>query len=152
MLSSEDLIAAETQSNVLRGSILATIQSKLMAGSIGVLFELLGKLGDKAAINEAAAYLGTAVYQLYRRLYRHSGANEAYFSLDGADWELDAAVVDMKRSELRYARALRDLSEKKAAYPSMSEEAVREAFPGRCQSVTQVLHGADSRMADLAGK
>ena len=152
MLSSEDLLAAEKPSNVLRGSILATIQSKLMAGSIGVLFELLGKLGDKTAINEASAYLGTAIYQLYRRLYRHSGANEAYFSLDAADWELDAAVADMKRSELRYARALRELSEKKAAYPPMSEEAVTETFPGRCQSVAQVLHGADSRMVDLAGK
>ena len=152
MLSSEDLLAAEKPSNVLRGSILATIQSKLMAGSIGVLFELLGKLGDKTAINEASAYLGTAIYQLSRRLYRHSGANEAYFSLDAADWELDAAVADMKRSELRYARALRELSEKKAAYPPMSEEAVTETFPGRCQSVAQVLHGADSRMVDLAGK
>ena len=152
MLSSEDLLAAEKHSNVLRGSILATIQSKLMAGSIGVLFELLGKLGDKTAINEASAYLGTAVYQLYRRLYRHSGANETYFSLDAADWEMDAAAADMKRSELRYARALRELSEKKVAYPPMSEAAVTEAFPGRCQSVAQVLHGADSRMVDLAGK
>ena len=148
----ERLLAAEKPNNVLRGSILATIQSKLMAGSIGVLFELLGKLGDKTAINEAAAYLGTAVYQLYRRLYRHSGANESYFSLDDADWDLDAAAADMKRSELRYARALRELSEKKAAYPPMSESAVTEAFPGRCQSVAQVLHGADSRMSDFAGK
>ena len=152
MLSSEDLLAAENQGNVLRGSILATIQSKLIGGAVSVLFELLGKLGDKEAINDAAAYLGTAVYQLYRRLYRHSGSNEAYFALNAADWELDAAAADMKQSELRYARALRGLSEKKVGYPSMSEEAVKEAFPGRCQSVTQVLHGADSRMSALSGK
>ena len=69
-----------------------------------------------------------------------------------ADWDLDAAAADMKRSELRYARALRELSEKKTAYPPMSEEAVAEKFPGRCQSVTQVLHGADSRMAALMEK
>lgn len=152
MLSSEDILAAAEQSSVLRGSILATIQSKLIGGAVGVLFELLGKLGDKGAINEAAAYLGTAVYQLYRRLYRHSGSNEAYFALNAADWDMDAAAADMKRSELRYARALRELSEKKTAYPAMSEEAVAEAFPGRCQSVTQVLHGADSRMVALAEK
>ena len=152
MLSSEDLMAAEKQGNVLRGSILATIQSKLLGGSIGVLFELLGKLGDKEAINEAAFYLGTAVYQLYRRLYRHSGSNEAYFSLSAAEWDLDAAAVDMKQSEMRYARALRGLSEKKTAYPAMSEEAVSAAFPGRCQSVAQVLHGADSRMSALTEK
>ena len=147
MLSSEDLLAAENQSNVLRGSILATIQSKLLGGSISVLFELLGKLGDKGAINEAAAYLGTAVYQLYRRLYRHSGSNESYFALPAQDWELDAALVDMKCSEMRYARALGEMSEKDTAYPPMNESAVTEAFPGRCQSVTQVLHAADSRMS-----
>ena len=152
MLSSEDLLAAEKQGNVLRGSILATIQSKLLGGSIGVLFELLGKLGDKDAINEAASYLGTAVYQLYRRLYRHSGSNEAYFALNAAEWDMDAAAADMKQSEMRYARALRGLSEKKAAYPTMSEEAVTAAFPGRCQSVAQVLHGADSRMSALTEK
>ena len=152
MLSSEDLLAAEKQGNVLRGSILATIQSKLLGGSIGVLFELLGKLGDKDAINEAASYLGTAVYQLYRRLYRHSGSNEAYFALNAAEWDMDAAAADMKQSEMRYARALRGLSEKKAAYPAMSEEAVTAAFPGRCQSVAQVLHGADSRMSALTEK
>ena len=149
MLSSEDLLAAEDQSRVLRGSILATIQSKLIGGAVSVLFELLGKLEDKAAINEAAAYLGTAVYQLYRRLYRHSGANEAYFSLRSTDWELDAAAAGMKRSELHYARILRELSEGKADFPNMSSEAVAENFPGRCQSVTQVLHAADSRLADM---
>ena len=117
-----------------------------------LLFELLGKLGDKDAINDAAAYLGTAVYQMYRRLYRHSGSNEAYFALNAADWDLDAAAADMKRSELRYARALRGLSEKKTDYPAMSEEAVTAAFPGRCQSVAQVLHGADSRMSALTEK
>ena len=60
MLSEEDILSAADQGNVLRGSVMATLQSKLLAGAIGVLFDLLGKLNDKAAINEAAAYLGTA--------------------------------------------------------------------------------------------
>ena len=152
MLSSEDILAAAEQNSVLRGSILATIQSKLIGGAVSVLFELLGKLGDKSAINEAAAYLGTAVYQLYRRLYRHSGGNESYFALSAADWDMDAAAADMKSSELRYARALRSVSEKKTAYPAMNEEAVAEAFPGRSQSINQILHGADSRMVALTEK
>jgi len=152
MLSDQDLLNAADQGNILRGSVLATLQSKLLSGAQGVLFELLGKLNDKAAVNEAAAYLGTAVYQLYRRLYRAGEGNEAYFSVDPATYDLDAASADMKLSEARYARALRLLREQRAEFPDLSDSAVAAAFPGRCQSVTQVLHGADARISALTEK
>ena len=84
MLSEQEILSTADEGNVLQGSVLATLQSKLLSGAVGVLFGLLGKLGDKAAINAAAAYLGSAVYQLYRHLYRSAGANEAYFALDPA--------------------------------------------------------------------
>lgn len=151
-LSGEDMLAASETGSVLRGSILATLQSRLLGGASGVLFELLGKIEDKAAVNEAAAYLGTAVYQLYRHLYRAAGGNESYFSLDGATWSLGAAEADMKLSEARYARALRLARERKAEFPDLGDAAVAKSFPGRCQSVTQVLHGADARLSDLTGK
>ena len=58
MLTSEEVLNAAEPGNVLQGSVLATLQSKLLSGAIGVLFGLLGKLGDKRAINAAADYLG----------------------------------------------------------------------------------------------
>jgi len=152
MLPPEEIIAAADQGNVLRGSILATLQSKLLAGAEGVLFDLLGKLNDKNAINEAAAYLSTAVYQLYRRLYRAADENESYFSVDPATYELGAASADMKLSEARYARSLRLLRDGRTEFPDMSAEAVSKNYPGRCQSVTQVLHGADARISALTEK
>ena len=82
MLTEQDILDAAEPKSTLRGSVLATLQSKLLSGAVGVLFELLGKLGDKTVINAAAAHLGSAVYQLYRYLYRSSGANEGYFALD----------------------------------------------------------------------
>jgi transcriptional regulator with XRE-family HTH domain len=152
MLSEQDVLSAADTGSVLQGSILATLHSKLLAGAIGVLFELLGKLNDKSAVSAASAYLGTAVYQLYRRLYRAGGGNEAYFALDGATWEMDAASADMKLSEARYARALRLLRARHAVFPDLSDEAVAKSYPGRCQSVTQVLHAADSRLSGLTGE
>ena len=50
MLSGEDVLNAGEQGNVLRGSILATLQAKLLSGAESVLFEMLGKLNDKAAV------------------------------------------------------------------------------------------------------
>ena len=43
MLTSEEILNAAEPGNVLQGSILATLQSKLLSGAIGVLFGLLGK-------------------------------------------------------------------------------------------------------------
>ena len=100
MLTEQDILdAAEPKSN-LRGSVLATLQSKLLSGAVGVLFELLGKLGDKALINAAASYLGSAVYQLYRHLYRASGANEAYFALEPSACLLGLSDADRKLCEI----------------------------------------------------
>ena len=152
MLTSEEVLNAAEPGNILQGSVMATLQSKLLSGAVGVLFGLLGKLGDKAAINAAAAYLGSAVYQLYRHLYKAAGANEAYFALDPAACAMGMAGADMKLSENRYAQALRTQVAQKAEFPDLSAEAVNTAYPGRCQSLTQVLSTADARLHGLAQK
>ena len=152
MLSSEEVLEAAEPGNILQGSVLATLQSKLLSGAVGVLFGLLGKLGDKTAINAAAAYLGGAVYQLYRHLYRAAGANEAYFALDPAACTMGTADADMKLEEVRYARALRAQAAKKAEFPDLSPEALSAGYPGRCQSLTQVLSTADARLNALTEK
>ena len=152
MLSSEEVLEAAEPGNILQGSVLATLQSTLLSGAVGVLFGLLGKLGDKTAINTAAAYLGGAVYQLYRHLYRAAGANEAYFALDPAACTMGTADADMKLEEVRYARALRAQAAKKAEFPDLSPEALTAGYPGRCQSLTQVLSTADARLNALTEK
>ena len=149
MLTEQDILNAAEPGNILKGSVLATLQSKLISGAVGVFFEILGKLGDKAAINGAAAYLGSAVYQLYRHLYRASGANEGYFALDASAFTMGVSGADMKLSEARYAQALRNLTAQKKPFPDMSSGAVTAAYPGRCQSLTQVLSTTDARLNSL---
>src|SRR5699024_9786084 len=61
--------------NVLRGSIMATLSKKLLVNSIGVLFDLLGKSGSKEAIKACSDYLSTAIYTMFRFLYRADGNN-----------------------------------------------------------------------------
>ena len=150
MLTEQDILDAAEPKSTLRGSVLATLQSKLLSGAVGVLFGLLGKLGDKAAINAASDCLSSTVYQLYRHLYRAAGANEAYFSRDPAACTMGLAGADMKLSEARYARALRGQAAQKAEFPDLSSQAITDAYPGRCQSLTQVLSAADARLSALS--
>ena len=58
----------------------------------------------------------------------------------------------MKLSEIQYTRSLRSLAAKKAAFPDLSNEALTAAYPGRCQSLTQVLSTADARLSGLTEK
>ena len=146
MLTSEEILGAAEPSNVLSGSVLATLQSKLLSGAIGVLFGLLGKLGDRTAINAAADCLGDEVYQLYRHLYRESGANEAYFAQDAAAHIMGVSDAEQKLAEYRYACALKEQAAQKTAFPDLAPEALSAEFPGRSQSLTQVLSTADARL------
>ena len=153
MLTEQEILNAAEPGNILQGSVLATLQSKLLSGAVGVLFGLLGKLNDKAAINAAAGYLGSAVYQLYRHLYRAAGANEAYFSLDPAACTMGTAEADMKLlGDAVHPERCASLAAKKAEFPDLSNEALTAAYPGRCQSLTQVLSTADARLSGLTEK
>ncbi|WP_409967311.1 helix-turn-helix transcriptional regulator [Bengtsoniella intestinalis] len=147
MLSAEDLMGAEDMDSVLRGSILATLQSKLITGSVSVLFDLLGKLGDKNAINHAANFLSVSVYQLYRQLYRHSGHRDALFATQNRDFDNAIIITDMQLEHLRFVRNLDDGD---GSALDMSPQAMTEAYPGRTQSLTQVISTVDKRLSRLA--
>lgn len=150
MIASDEVYDPEAErTGVLKGSVLATLQNKLISGAVSVLFDLLGKLGDKDAVNAAGAYLSSAVYQLYRRLYRAAGGNEDWFSAEPDLFTLDAVAADMKVSEVRYARALERQRQEKREFPDLSDGTLHEAYPGRCQSVAQVLHNTDTRLSGL---
>lgn len=150
-MTAEDLLDMNDQDNVLRGSVMATLQSKLISGAVGVLFELLGKLNSKAIVNEAAGVLGTCIYQLYRRLYRAAGGNEAMFGADAASEALGAADAERKLAEARYVRALAAVKKQGAEFPELSSEALLRDFPGRGQSMAQVLHNVDIHLEELMG-
>ena len=74
--------ASADKGNVLRGSVVAMLNKKLLVNSLDMLFDLLGKVGSKEAIVAAANYLGDAIYNMFRHLYRASGTqNEGFFSI-----------------------------------------------------------------------
>ena len=149
MISSDEVYDPETERGSLKGSVLATLQTKLLSGAVGVLFDLLGKLGDKEAINAAAAHLSSALYQLFRYLYRAAGGNEDYFSTDPELFTLGAVSADMKLSEMKFALALDRQKAEKKDFPDLSDETLRQTYPGRSQTVAQVLHNTDTRLTAL---
>lgn len=138
--------ASGERDNVLRGSVLALLSKKLLVNSVGVLFDLLGKLGNKDAIRAAADYLGGAVYTLFRRLYAANPDNrEDFFNLSEAQFQGGAVRGDMIYAEAEYAQALA-VKDKEHTPPEISNDVLAAAYPATYQSLFQIVHNTGKRI------
>lgn len=144
MIEYDDLYDSSDEKGTLRGSIMATLQKKLIVNTTGVVFDLLGKLGDRQAITAAGDYLSSALYQLLRQLYRHCGGNEDFFAVDADAFDAGLVGADMALSRTRYGAALAKVD----TFPALTSDAIT-AYPGLGQSAAQVVHNTDERCKKL---
>lgn len=141
MIDAGELYDASGEKGTLKGSIMATLQKKLVVNTAGMLFDLLGKSGSREAVTAAGDYLGGALYQLLRQLYRRGGGNEDLFAVDETSFDSGAVAADMQLARVRYGRALAGCD----ALPELTSDTLTGA-PGLGQSVAQVLHNTDERI------
>ena len=152
-IAAEDLYDSSAEKgNVLRGPIIAMLQKKLVVNTTSMLFDLLGKVGNKEAIQEAAAYLGGALFKLYRQLYRAGGNEEKYMAVDSCAFNSGAVDADLHLSEAKYAAALEEAAKAGASFPDLGHDAMNAAYPGVHQSALQVFHAACERVNTSLGK
>lgn len=146
VIEAEDLIDASEAKENLRGSIMAKLQKKLIVNTTSVLFDLLGQVGSKEAVTQAGAYLSSALYQLFRQLYRSAGGNESYFSTDRVSFDMDVLSADMTLARIQYTRALEAY---KGDYPAVDAQSLANSYQGLAQAVAQVFHNTDERAKKL---
>ncbi len=89
VLNAEDLPSPEAmKDNVYKGSVLPTMNKKLISNSLNVLFEKIATCQDKALVGEVSAFLMLAVYKMFRLVYSanlHNAQN--MFSVSPNLWE-----------------------------------------------------------------
>lgn len=139
---------SDERDNVLRGSVMATLSKKLVVNSVGVLFDLLGRLGNKKAIRAAANYLSTCVYILFRHLHQVSPVeDEGFFSVPKGQFMAGLPRADMVLSEVEYAEALSALrQDRDVRFPPMSHDEMTANYPGTYQSLLQIIHVCGERL------
>lgn len=150
-IAAEDIYdSSEEKGNVLRGSMLALLQKKLLVNTTSMLFDLLGKTGNRDVVNAAAAYLGGALYSIHRLLYRAGGNQETYQSVQNSVFNAGIIDADMQISRARFAAALEEAA-KDTAFPPMGHDELKAAYPGLHQSALQVFHSVSDRVAEMLG-
>lgn len=149
MIGADELYDSSAEKSSLKGSILATLQKKLVVNTASLLFDVLGKVGSREAITAAGDYLNAGLYQMLRSLYRRAGENEGYFSTGHADFDAGLVSADMHLSQVRYTRALDEYAAGDGAFPRLDAETLSRDYPGLSQSTAQVLHHVDERCRAL---
>ena len=138
--------ASAQHDDLLKGSVMATLSKKLVVNSVGVLFDLLGKLDNKKAIRGATNYLSTTVYILFRHLRRTGVDNgDSFFSVPKEQFLAGLPRVDLILNEADYLEALAQ-SKGKHKFPDMSHDQMIDAYPGTYQSLLQIIHACGERL------
>ncbi len=149
MIDADGLYDSSLEKGTLKGSILATLQKKLVVNTASLLFNVLGKLGDRTVITAAGDYLNAALYQLLRQIFRRSGGNEDYFSVTSTDFDAGLVSAEMEMSLMRYLRGLDHCSDEDADFPAFESGSLGVDDPALNQSAAQVFHNVDDKCRKL---
>lgn len=154
-LNIEDIPAPEATANKdghFRGSILPTMNRKLISNSLNILYDKLNTCPDKALVNEISAYFMLSVYKMFRLLYSSAPQNTAsMFSIPEAMWqgyssatmsiaEANVAAV-LKGQPLGSTPALKDFSSF-----IMTTESLTADYPLYATSLLNLIKTSEARI------
>lgn len=130
------------------------LQKKLITDSASVLLDAAAKSGSRQLVQELAAYLSAAEYKLFRYLYAADSSNpEEAFRTHAERFD---ALCDarMKLTELRVQCAANGggalgLKSEETKLPRLSLAALPEDYPGRAESLLQVLQDVSDSIEEF---
>ena len=142
---------AAGKENVMKGSILPTLNKKLLANSLNVVYGELQKCNNKALVTEISQYLSVSVYKAFRVLYNANPKNpQGIFALS---YERSHGFADALMSTSYWnAAALckgQSVEGVKGIAPeslSMSPENLSTEYPLFANSLLNLIQNSETKM------
>lgn len=138
--------------NRFRGSALPTLNKKLIANSLNILYDMLQKADCKALTSEASAYLMIAVYKMFRLVYLASpGNSKSFFSVsEPLARGISTASMEVLESYVECVASGKDIDElegvRNTEALNLSEEALAANYPLFASSLLNLIRCAENRM------
>ena len=150
-ITAEDLPdSSQDKDNVLRGSMMATLNKKLIFNSLSVIFDIIGKSKNKKLINETSMYFDIAVYKVFRSLYAASGKNaDEFFSINEKLWS-ELSNAELAHAAMNIAAAAENIipgDSGETQLPELSQEFIANEYPALMQSLLSVLQNVGKRLS-----
>ena len=136
------------------GSVLPTLNKKLIVNSLQIIFDLLQKCNDKALTTEVSNVLVQVTYVLFRRLYSANPRNpRAMFSVEDYYYEAAAMGAAMrsisKAGQLAAGRSVKgEEGVDPAALPDILPDALTAQYPRFAASLLNLLRTAEKNLED----
>jgi len=150
-LSVEDIPSPETaRDGVYKGSVLPTMNKKLIANSLNILFDKLGSCKDKTLVTEVSAYLMLSVYKMFRLLYSAQPKNTAsLFSITPGRWQgYTEAALNVAQANVEGILSGEDAQDKGALQESlaMTSEGLSRDYPLYATSLLNLIKTSEARV------
>ena len=159
MLSAEDIPNPDKmKDNIYHGSVLPTMNKKLISNSLNVLYAKIGDCHSKALTTEVSAYLMTAVAKMFRLLYSAESHNaSSMFSVDARRWPgYSDAVMHSAQANVEALLAGEALpGGESVADPSclaMTTERLTREYPLYTPSLLNLVKTSETRARELTGE
>ena len=146
VLTVDDLEGAETvKDSHYSGSVLPAMNKRLISSSLNVVYDMLGKAGNKELTTKVSDYLMLSVYRMFRKLYQSEKKNsQSMFNISTSVFEgytLSAlektnAVINMLLSDKNLAKAKGDAFE-------MTGESIVSDYPKHATGLLNTVKTAE---------
>jgi transcriptional regulator with XRE-family HTH domain len=136
---------ADDKDNILRGSAMSLFSKKIIVNAVGILFDLLGRMENRALVQHAYSFLSTSIYKLFRQIYAKCGKNpEAFFAVPSKNFS-DLSDANIKLCELHFKTEL----EAQADTVPLSNDSLTRDYPLLVQSLLSLLHSTEKDIGKL---
>ena len=153
-LSVEDLPEPEAagKGNRMRGSILPTLNKKLISNSLNILFDLLQRLDCRELTAAVSNFLMLAVYRMFRVVYSVNHKNEQSFFHVPKHLSTSKAIAAMVEEEAAAMTLAEGLDGKKSIPAEKREqlvvtsESLAQEYPQHASSLLNLIRNSEHAM------
>ena len=156
MLSAEDLPNPDKmKDNIYHGSVLPTMNKKLISNSLNVLSAQIGQCHTTAQTTEVSSYLMMAVAKMFRLLYSAEPHNaQSLFGVEARRWPgYSDAVMKMAESNVEALLAGEDVNGgegvKDPSSLAMTTESLTREFPLYTPSLLNLVKTSETHVKGL---
>ena len=141
--------------SIYHGSVLPTMNKKLISNSLNVLYAKVGQCHNKALVTEISTYLMMSVYKMFRLLYTSGPHNSAsMFSISGGQWDgYSDAVMRMAEANVSILLSGGDIKNGEGLDNNealaMTTESLTREFPLYTSSLLNLVKTSETRIRGL---
>lgn len=138
--------------NVFKGSVLTSLNKKLICNSLNILFDLLSKSNNKTLINEMSSYLMLSVYKMYRAISLVNPENQQeMFNVPSTLYSnFASAAMDICETKAKSVGAKEQIADiekvKDSSAFTVTVEMISKEYPLFASSLFNLISNAEKKM------